>query len=173
MSFPHLYFSCDVVDLYESKPDLFQPNMTISRNEGASLSKAQKLWNRAKNVIPGGNSILSKRPELFLPDKWPTYFSKTSGCTVWDLDNNQFIDMSSMGVGTNTLGYSHPVVDEAVRTVISSGNLSTLNCPEEVYLAEKLVDMHKWADMARFARTGGESKRNCNSNSKQLLVEIR
>ena len=35
--------------------------------------------------------------------------------------------------------------------------MSTLNCPEEVYLAEKLIDMHPWADMARFARSGGEA----------------
>jgi len=43
-----------------------------------------------------------------------------------------------------------------MRTV-SSGNMSTLNCPEEVYLAEKLVEMHPWADMVRFARSGGEA----------------
>jgi glutamate-1-semialdehyde 2,1-aminomutase len=35
--------------------------------------------------------------------------------------------------------------------------MSTLNCPEEVYLAERLVAMHPWAEMARFARTGGEA----------------
>ena len=35
--------------------------------------------------------------------------------------------------------------------------MSTLNPPEEVYLAEKLVKMHPWSSMARFARTGGEA----------------
>ena len=35
--------------------------------------------------------------------------------------------------------------------------MSTLNCPEEVYLAEKLLELHSWADMARFARSGGEA----------------
>ena len=35
--------------------------------------------------------------------------------------------------------------------------MSTLNCPEEVQLAEKLVDMHSWAEMVRFARSGGEA----------------
>ena len=65
--------------------------------------------------------------------------------------------MSIMGIGTNTLGYGHPEVDEAVRNTIGSGNMSTLNCPEEVYLAERLVDLHPWADMARFCRSGGEA----------------
>ena len=50
--------------------------------------------------------------------------------------------MSLMGVGTNILGYSNEEVDNAVIEIIRKGNLSTLNCPEEVYLAEKLVEIH-------------------------------
>ena len=30
--------------------------------------------------------LLSKRPEMFLPDKWPSYFESTKGCQVIDLD---------------------------------------------------------------------------------------
>ena len=36
--------------------------------------------------------LKSKNPDLFLPNKWPTYFSKTLGCYVWDLDNKKYID---------------------------------------------------------------------------------
>ena len=117
----------------------------------------QKLWKRAKKVIPGGNSLLSKRPEMFLPNNWPTYFKDTSGCKVVDLDDNEYIDMSLMGVGTNILGYNDKEVDKVVKEAIDNGNLSTLNCPEEVYLAERLIDIHPWFEMARFARTGGEA----------------
>lgn len=101
--------------------------------------------------------LLSKRSEMFLPDQWPSYFSKAKGCEVWDLDGNRFTDMSIMGIGTNTLGYGHPKVDEAVMRTVRDGNMSTLNCPEEVYLAEQLIELHPWADMARFARSGGEA----------------
>jgi glutamate-1-semialdehyde 2,1-aminomutase len=121
------------------------------------MGTGQKLYKRAKKIIPGGNMLLSKRPEMFLPGKWPSYFSKSKGCKVWDLDGNEFIDMSIMGIGTNTLGYGHPEVDEAVMKTVKDGNMSTLNCPEEVFLAEKLIEMHPWADMARFARSGGEA----------------
>ncbi|MFN9649469.1 MAG: aminotransferase class III-fold pyridoxal phosphate-dependent enzyme, partial [Pseudanabaena sp.] len=103
------------------------------------------------------NMLLSKRAEMFLPEKWPAYFSKAKGCHVWDLDGRKYVDMSIMGIGTNILGYGHPEVDEAVRKTIDAGNMSTLNCPEEVYLAERLVELHPWADMVRFARTGGEA----------------
>ena len=129
----------------------------MSEPPKADLGIGQKLWKRAKHVIPGGNMLLSKRAEMFLPEQWPAYFSKAKGCKVWDLDGKEYIDMSIMGIGTNTLGYGHPEVDEAVRQTVSSGNMSTLNCPEEVYLAEKLVELHPWADMVRFARSGGEA----------------
>jgi len=101
--------------------------------------------------------LLSKRAEMYLPQKWPAYFDRTEGCQVWDLDGTRYLDLGFMGVGTNILGYSHPAVDAAVRAVIDKGNLSTLNAPEEVYLAERLVELHPWADMARFARSGGEA----------------
>jgi len=101
--------------------------------------------------------LLSKRSEMYLPQGWPAYFDRTEGCAVWDLDGNKFLDLGFMGVGTNILGYAHPKVDEAVRKVIDKGNLSTLNAPEEVYLAEALIELHPWADMARFARSGGEA----------------
>jgi glutamate-1-semialdehyde 2,1-aminomutase len=155
---PRINFSWnEVLQLNYSQPDMFAGNLHIKRNEGAVMGVGQKLWKRAKKIIPGGNMLLSKRAEMFLPDQWPAYYSKTKGCNIWDLDDNKFIDMSIMGIGTNILGYSHFEVDEAVMKTVRSGNMSTLNCPEEVYLAEKLIDMHPWADMARFARSGGEA----------------
>ena len=121
------------------------------------MGKGQDLWNTAKTVIPGGNMLLSKRPEQFLPDQWPAYYSKAKGCRVWDLDGREYIDMSIMGIGCNTLGYGDDEVDDAVRRAIDLGTMSTLNAPEEVELAERLIALHPWADMARFARSGGEA----------------
>lgn len=121
------------------------------------MSTGIDLWKRAKELIPGGSMLLSKRAEMYLPEGWPAYFDRTEGCAIWDLDGNKYQDLGFMGVGTNILGYSHPKVDEAVRKTIDKGNLSTLNAPEEVYLAEALIELHPWADMARFARSGGEA----------------
>ena len=147
----------EVLNLQHQQPGIFNLNLKIVRNEGATMGNGQKLWKRAKEVIPGGNMLLSKRAEMFLPDQWPAYFSKSKGCKVWDLDGNEYIDMSLMGIGTNILGYGHPEVDDAVRRTIDAGNMSTFNCPEEVYLAEKLIELHPWADMVRLARSGGEA----------------
>lgn len=121
------------------------------------MGKGQELYKKAKTLIPGGTMLLSKRPEMFLPDQWPSYFSKAKGCKIWDLDGKELIDMSIMGIGTNTLGYGNDEVDAAVLETVKNGNMSTLNCPEEVYLAEKLIEINPWADMVRFARSGGEA----------------
>ena len=101
--------------------------------------------------------LLSKRAEMFLPEKWPSYYSKSKDIYVWDLDGNKYTDLCIMGIGTNILGYGHKEVDKSVQNAILNGNMSTFNCPEEVYLAEKLIEMHNWADMVRFARSGGEA----------------
>ena len=155
---PDIHFNWQqVLQLQRSQPEIFSPNQNTIRNEGASMGTGQKLWKRAKQVIPGGNMLLSKRAEMFLPEQWPAYFSKAKGCKVWDLDGNEYIDMFIMGIGTNILGYGNQEVDDAVRKTIGAGNMSTFNCPEEVYLAEKLIEIHPWAHMARLARSGGEA----------------
>jgi glutamate-1-semialdehyde 2,1-aminomutase len=154
----NIYFTWkEVLDLYNKKPQLFAANSQTKRNQGETMKTGQKLWKRAKRIIPGGNMLLSKRPEMFLPNQWPTYFSKAKGCKVWDLDGNEYIDMAIMGIGTNILGYGNQEVDEEVSKTVKSGNMSTLNCPEEVYLAERLVELHNWSDMVRLARSGGEA----------------
>jgi len=121
------------------------------------MSKGQQLWEKAKKFIPGGGMLLSKRPDLYLPNSWPVYFSKAKGCFIWDLDNKKYFDASIMGIGTNLLGYANKKVDNAVRKIISKSNMSTFYCPEEVFLAEKLVSLHPWSNSVRFARTGGEA----------------
>ena len=121
------------------------------------VNKGQKIYLKAKKIIPGGNMLLSKNPDRFLPKGWPVYFKKAKGCEVWDLDGNKYFDLSLMGVGTNILGYSNNKVDEKIKKVIKEGNLSTLNCSEEVQLAEKLIEIHPWAGMVKLARTGGEA----------------
>lgn len=120
------------------------------------MGKGQKLYSKAKQIVAGGNMLLSKRPEMFLPEQWPSYFSKSKGCEVWDLDGKRYIDTLMMP-GTNSLGYNYEEIDEAVKETINSGNMSTLNAPEEVELTERLIELHPWADMARFARSGGEA----------------
>lgn len=117
----------------------------------------QRLYAHARNLIPGGTQLLSKRPEMFLPDQWPAYYSRAKGAETWDLDGNRYVDVSHFGVGACVLGFADPDVDAAVLEAVRAGSMSTLNCPEEVELAELLIELHPWAEMARFCRGGGEA----------------
>jgi len=103
------------------------------------MNNGQKLWKRAKKIIPNGNMLLSKNSDSFLLNFWPSYFKKTKGCYVRCLDNKKYLDMSIMEIGTNILGYSNDYVDKAVIKVVQNRDLSTLNAPEEVFLAEKIL----------------------------------
>ncbi len=117
----------------------------------------QRLYRKAKSLIPGGTQLLSKRPEKFLPEYWPAYYSKAAGARVWDLDGHCYVDMSYCGIGSTVLGYADPDVNRDVKQAIDRGSMSTLNAPEEVELAELFVALHPWADRVRFARCGGEA----------------
>ncbi|MDD5194078.1 MAG: aminotransferase class III-fold pyridoxal phosphate-dependent enzyme [Candidatus Omnitrophica bacterium] len=121
------------------------------------MGKSQNLYRKAKNIIPGGTQLLSKRPEMFLPDFWPAYYKEAKGCYVVDLDGKSYTDMSYMGIGSCILGYADSDVNKAVKRAIDSGSMSTLNAPEEFELAKVLIALHPWADMVRYARTGGEA----------------
>ena len=146
----------DIINLKSIKPNIFNVNKHIKEMKVLQLVRA-KSYTKGKENYSWRQYVVIKRPELFLPDRWPSYFSRAQGCKVWDLDNNEFIDMSIMGIGTNILGYANSKVDEAVNKVISSSNMSTFNCPEEVYLAERLVELHPYLDMVKFTRSGGEA----------------
>lgn len=119
--------------------------------------KSIALWNKAKKIIPGGTGLLSKRAEMFLPGGWPSYYQKAKGIAVWDLDGKKYLDFSIMGVGACILGYADSDVNRAVKMAIDKGSMATLNCPDEVELAKVLCSLHPWADMVRYARTGGEA----------------
>lgn len=120
-------------------------------------NKSTALYDEAKKLIPGGTQLLSKRPEMFLPDHWPAYYDKAKGCEIWDLDGRKYTDMITMGIGACILGYADEDIEKAVINAVKKSNMTSLNVPEEVELAKLFTQLHPWADMARFTRTGGES----------------
>ncbi|MDB6127026.1 MAG: kat [Verrucomicrobia bacterium] len=127
-----------------------QSNVNNAKNTGA------KLWRRASAVIAGGTGLISKRAEMFEARDWPAYFSRCSGCEVWDLDGKRYLDFVG-GVGAVVLGYADPDVTEAVRRELAAGTYCTLLSPKEVELAELLLKLHPWAGKVRYARGGGEA----------------
>lgn len=122
-----------------------------------NTSKTQALYTHAKERIPGGVQLLSKRPEMFAPDAWPAYATRGNGCQIEDCDGNVYYDMTTNGIGACLLGYADPDVNKAVIKRIENGCMTSLCAPEEVELADRLCEIHPWANSVRFARTGGET----------------
>jgi glutamate-1-semialdehyde 2,1-aminomutase len=114
------------------------------------------LWQRARTVISGGTGLLSKRAEMFDAKSWPAYFSRCSGCEVWDLSDQRYVDFAG-GVGAILLGYADPDVTSAVQRRITLGTYCSLVNPQEVALAEQLLALHPWAGKVRYARGGGDA----------------
>ena len=141
------------------------------------INNGLKLYKSSKKIIPGGNTLFSKRSELYLPDKWPAYFSKAKKTYVWDLKGSRLLDMFC-AVGTSILGYNNLNVNKSVINNIKKSNLTTLNCPEEVFLSKELLKHHTWASMAKFTRGGGEANTlairiaRSNSKKKKMLLFV-
>ena len=154
---PNIYFSVKSVFKKKLHEKLFKKVKLKEDLLKIKTLNGQTLWSKANKIIPGGSMLLSKNPDRYLPDLWPTYFKSAKGCKIKDYDNNNYVDLSLMGVGTNVLGYANSQIDNAVKKNISKSNMSTLNCKEEIILAEKLIELHPWADMVKFARAGGEA----------------
>ena len=121
------------------------------------MINSQKLLKKAKKIIPGGNQLLSKRAEIFAPNIWPTYFKRAKGCEIWDLNGKKYYDFAGMGVTACLLGYADNYVNTKVKLAIDKASLTTLNSKDEIKLAESLLKIHRWADMAKFCKSGGEA----------------
>ena len=141
----------DIQDIfYDNAADLF----AVEKRERAA---GAALYERAKAIIPGGTQLLSKRPEMQAPGSWPAYFREARGSEIWDLDGRHYYDLSGSGIGSCLLGYRDPDVTAAVKRRLNLGSMCQLNPPEDVALAELLLEIHPWAGRVRYARTGGEA----------------
>jgi glutamate-1-semialdehyde 2,1-aminomutase len=126
----------------------------ISKPNGEGV---QTLYREAKTLIPGGTQLLSKRPEMFAPEQWPAYYEQAIGCEVVDTDGRRFIDMSHCGILSCILGFADPDVNAAVIRRVHLGAMATQQTADEVELARLLIEIHPWAQQARFTRGGGEA----------------
>ena len=143
--------------MWDKNRKIFLANKKFTRNSSKyNFTKNDSLKSRANKVVAGENMILSKKAKLY-SNNWPSYFSKAKKISIWDSENTKFTDLSLMGIGTNILGYSNKKIDNAVIRSINNSNMSSLNCKEEIELAEKLVSLHPWSDQVTFTRSGGEA----------------
>jgi glutamate-1-semialdehyde aminotransferase len=99
---------------------------------------------------------MSKRPQAFAVDQFPTYIERGQGARVWDVDGNEYIDFV-MACGPATLGYCHPQVDAAIAEQLSKGVIFSRLTALEVEVAELITQLVPCAEMVRFFKGGAEA----------------
>ena len=116
------------------------------------FDRSRKLFATAKNVIPRG-TMRTRQPTF---KDYPTYIARAKGCRMWDVDGNEFIDLLC-SIGPVLLGYAFDRVDDAVVKIIRDSFQSSSNHPNQIKLAELLIDMVPSAERVRFFKTGTDA----------------
>jgi glutamate-1-semialdehyde aminotransferase len=125
------------------------------RPKTRKLLNSRELWNRAEKIIPAGTQTFSKAPNQFVYGVAPIYLKKGNGCRVWDVDDNEYIDLC-MGLWPIILGYGYPDVADAITKQAREGQTFSLMHPLEIEVSEILLDLNPWADMVRFGKNGSD-----------------
>lgn len=115
------------------------------------LPKSEKLFERAKKLIPGG---VNSPVRAFSPYPFFTRYAKSS--RIFDVDGREYIDYC-MGYGPLILGHAPEAVVKAVREQLEKGTLYGTPTEQEVELAELICEAVPCAEMVRLVNTGTEA----------------
>jgi glutamate-1-semialdehyde aminotransferase len=119
------------------------------------IAESERLYTRALGLIPAQTQTLAKGPGQHVRGFAPKYLRRGKGSKVWDVDGNEFLDMT-MAVGPIVLGYGHPEVDEAIRRQLDDGITFSLMHPLEVEVAESIQASIPTIESVRFSKTGAD-----------------
>jgi glutamate-1-semialdehyde aminotransferase len=121
----------------------------------APLNRSRELLERARALIPGASQTMSKGPTQWAQGIAPTFLARGSGCRVWDVDGNEYLDFP-MALGPMILGHGHPAVNAAITQQLEDGITFTLPHPLEIEVAERIVAMVPGVERVRFAKSGSD-----------------
>jgi glutamate-1-semialdehyde 2,1-aminomutase len=113
---------------------------------------SERLRPRAHELIPGGAHTYAKGDDQY-PVLAPGFIARGSGCHVWDVDGNEYIEYG-MGNRAIGLGHAYPAVLEAVMRELANGCNFTRPSPIEIACAEQFLRLIDGADMVKFCKDG-------------------
>jgi glutamate-1-semialdehyde 2,1-aminomutase len=116
-----------------------------------ALYASQRLFDRARKVLPGGNT----RTTVFI-HPFPIYAARGEGCRVWDVDGNAYYDCIN-NFTSMIHGYGHPDVTAAVMDQMQHGSAFGAPTTSEIELAELLVERLPSVEQVRFGNSGTEA----------------
>jgi len=122
-----------------------------------------EVYGQLQKMMPASYEI-SQKNALMLPSEivntvrlqYPFYVQKAKGSRLWDVDGNEYIDLTA-GFGPILLGHSPDAVIEAAREQLDRGTDFGLTSPLQGKMAELLIEASPCAEMVHFCNTGTEA----------------
>lgn len=124
-------------------------------HKNSTFYHSNQLREEARKLIPLGAQTFTRSYTQFPYNHTPLFLKKGVGGRVWDIDDNEYVDLLS-GLLSVILGYCDEDVDAAIRNQLSNGITFSLSTELEVELARLLVDTIPCAEMVRYGKGGSD-----------------
>src|SRR6266571_2854802 len=119
-----------------------------------SRAKSDALFAEALKYIPGG--VNSPVRAFRAVGGTPFFVNKASGCRVWDVDGNEYIDYVGTW-GPAILGHAHPKIISAVKAAADHGTSFGIPNPGEVTMAKLICSLVPSVQKVRMTNSGTEA----------------
>jgi len=116
------------------------------------LTNSNKHFKKALKKLPLGVTSNFR----YWGEEETIYIDKASGCRLWDIDGNEYIDYR-LAYGPYILGYADHRVDQAAREGIEIGGVFALATELEYEVAQKISSMVPSAELVRYSNSGTEA----------------
>jgi glutamate-1-semialdehyde 2,1-aminomutase len=127
----------------------------IVKSEVDKYCRSRELRARMHRAVPGGSHTYAKGDDQY-PELSPGVIVRGSGCHVWDVDGNEFIEYG-MGLRAVALGHGYAAVVDAVRNSLDLGTNFTRPSIQELECAEAFLAIINGADMVKFTKDGSSA----------------
>lgn len=119
-----------------------------------NINKSVGLFNRAKEIMPGG--VSSPVRDFSAVGGQPLFIDRGEGPYLFDVDGNRYIDYVQSW-GPLILGHSHQKVVSALQDALERGTSFGAPCQLEIRLAELIQTFMPQVEMLRFVNSGTEA----------------
>lgn len=120
-----------------------------------SFENSNALRERFHRLIPGGAHTYAKADDQY-PEGMAPIIERGSGCRVWDVDGNEFIEYGS-GLRAVSLGHAFAPVVDAVRRELERGSNFVRPARIELECAQALLERLPNAEMVKFCKDGSDA----------------
>src|SRR6266571_4841733 len=116
--------------------------------------ESDRLFAEALKYIPGG--VNSPVRAFRAVGGTPFFVNKASGCRVWDVDGNEYIDYVGTW-GPAILGHAHPKIISAVKAAADHGTSFGIPNPGEVTMGALICSLVSSVQKVRMVNSGTEA----------------